>query len=115
MLTQKQKAICKKFSAPFRPCDLSLKLGVSRSVENGGRPINGMRIPGKYGTSGWFIWAGEYSEDPDFFAPLHGEHLAERADFIMPYLGLAPGWCFLVTEDYEDVWFNPEILVNYPP
>jgi hypothetical protein len=27
------------------------------------------------------------------------------------YLGLAPGWRFLIGEDgYEDVWFDPDLL-----
>jgi hypothetical protein len=30
----------------------------------------------------------------------------------MPYLGLPEGWRFLVTENYEDVWEDPELLNN---
>jgi hypothetical protein len=49
-------------------------------------------------TSGWYIWAGEGgpSDDPDFFVPLHVEHLAEWCPHITKYLGLPPGWRFLV-------------------
>ena len=47
------------------------------------------------------------SDDPDFFVPLHGKHLTEWALMVLPYLGLPPGWRFLITEGYEDVWEDP--------
>lgn len=62
--------------------------------------------------TGWFIWAGkELSKDPDFFQSIHVEHLADRCPIVLPYLGLAPGWRFLVTADgYEDVWNDAVLL-----
>lgn len=102
-LEDQQKGVCDKFSASYQPCDLNLKVGVSRNVKDGIQPIHGLRVKEEHGTSGWYIWAGDWSDDPDFFVPVHGVHLSERADIVMPYLGLPEGWRFLVAEDYEDV------------
>src|SRR6266567_6634911 len=62
-------------------------------------------------TSGWYIWAGEQlSDDPDFFVPLHVEHLAMSCPAAIPYLALPPGWRFLVAPGYEDVWPDQSLL-----
>ena len=106
-----QQAVCSRFGASYVECDLGLKVGISRNVKNGVRPLNGLRIRPEGDTCGWYIWAGEeFSEAPDFFVPLHASHLAEWAPLVMPYLGLPPGWRFLVTEQYEDVWADPQLL-----
>ena len=105
----KQVSICEKYKAPFQSCDLSLKMGVSLNVKNCKLPINGLRVKEEKGTSGWYIWSGEWSDAPDFFAPLHGYHLSEWSPIVLPYLGLPEGWRFLVTNDYEDVWHDPDL------
>ena len=111
-LEDKQKNICEKFSASYQSCDLNLKVGISLNVKDGVRPINGLRVREENETSGWYIWAGDWSDEPDFFVPLHGEHLNQWAAIVMPYLGLPEGWRFLITEDYEDVWEDLELLNN---
>jgi hypothetical protein len=45
-----------------------------------------------------------------FFLPLHVTHLESRCPEIIKYLGLAPGWRFLVAPDYEDVWYDKALL-----
>ncbi|MCL9780967.1 hypothetical protein M9194_05915 [Vibrio sp. S4M6] len=105
----RQRKLCKRFSANYKPCDLSLKIGISQAVLDGERPINGVRVKEENGTSGWYFWAGEWSDDPDFFLPLHGTHLSKHAEIVLPYLALPEGWRFLIEEDYEDVWFDSEL------
>ena len=105
-----QKSICKKYAAEYQKCDLNLKLGISENIKSGLRPIHGLRIQEENGTSGWYIWAGDWSDDPDFFVPLHGVHLEDWAPIILPYLGLSEGWRFLISENYEDVWEDRSIL-----
>ena len=110
-LEDKQKNICEKF------CFISiLRFGFKSwhffKRKDGVRPINGLRVREENETSGWYIWAGDWSDDPDFFVPLHGEHLNQWAAIVMPYLGLPEGWRFLITEDYEDVWEDLELLNN---
>jgi len=76
--------------------------------ERAGRGTSTKRF---YGTCGWYIWAGEQlSEASDFFVPVHAAHLADWAPLVLPYLGLPPGWRFLVTEQYEDVWEDKQLL-----
>jgi hypothetical protein len=111
-LENKQREICSKFGAAFYGCDCDLKVGISLNVRNGIMPINGLRIKPKLDTNGWYIWAGEWSDADDFFVPLHGHHLAEWAPLVLPYLGLEPGWRFLIDENYEDVWEDTGLLKN---
>ncbi|NRD79726.1 hypothetical protein HPT25_20420 [Bacillus sp. BRMEA1] len=108
---REQIKICNKYGAEYFPAENNLKLGVATNVKEGKVPINGLRLYSEEGTSGWFIWAGEeFSEDPDFFVPLHIAHIDEWDPNIKKYLGLAPGWRFLIADDYEDVWFDQEML-----
>ena len=109
-IERKQKDICKKYGARFQPCDLSLKIGISENVKSGAYPIHGVRVKEEAGTSGWYIWTGQWSDDPDFFLPLHGYHVQNWSELVLPYLGLAEGWRFLIAPDHEDVWEDPKIL-----
>ena len=74
-------------------------------------PLNGLRHPPEQGTSGWFIWEGNsLSQDADFFASMHIEHLIDECPAVLPYLGLAPGWRFQIAPGYEDVWYDQALL-----
>lgn len=109
----KQEEMCSRFGAPYAGCDLSLKVGISRNVKDGVRPLNGLRIESERDTCGWYIGAGEkFSEEPDFFVPLHAFHFQEWAPLVLPYLGLPSGWRFLITEEYEDVWEEHQLLTS---
>ena len=112
-LENKQREICTRFGATFYKCDCNLKVGISRNVKDGVKPINGLRIKPDGDTNGWYIWAGEWSDADDFFVPLHGNHLEEWVPLVLPYLGLEPGWRFLIDENYEDVWQDIELLKRY--
>jgi hypothetical protein len=106
-----QKAICKKYNADFLPADNSTKLGIANNVKQGLIPINGLRLYPEEGTSGWFLWAGEeMSQDPNFFVPIHVKHIEDWVPNITEYLGLGPGWRFLIAGDHVDVWFDEGIL-----
>ena len=74
-------------------------------------PLNGLRHLPTDNTCGWYLWAGEeMSDDVGYFKPMHAFHLIERCPQLIPYLGLPAGWRFLVTDDYEDVWFDQKLL-----
>jgi hypothetical protein len=106
-----QIEICRKYKAEYQPLDLGLKLGVSNSFFSGVLQLNGLRHPQERGTCGWYLWAGEeISEAEDFFKPMHVYHLAERCPGVVKYLALPAGWRFLVAGDYEDAWFDAELL-----
>lgn len=111
-MTPNQKRTCTRLGVECVPSPAHMKLGISAAALAGGvMPLNGLRHPPKGDTTGWYIWAGEeYSEDPDFFLPLHVSHLAEVRPEVLPYLGRPPGWRFLVAGDYEDLWFDATLL-----
>lgn len=112
-IIEEQKKICKKYNANFLESPKNFKVGISLNVKTGNLPIHGLRHPMEGDSSGWYIWAGEYSDAPDFFQPLHVDHLDKWNPIIEKYLGLAPGWRFLITPDYEDVWQDLSLIDPY--
>jgi hypothetical protein len=106
-----QAALARKFGVEAQPPLDGEKVGVSQSLREGVLPIHGLRHPPAADTSGWYLWAGEYSEAADFFAPLHIEHLLRWNSAVLPYLGLPPGWRFLIAPGHEDVWFDRSLLI----
>ncbi len=112
-LIQHQISICNQFKSPQYIPMWDSKLGVALNVKSNLEPINGMRSLPENGTNGWFIWAGEeFNYEPDFFKPLHAIHLIDWCPHIIKFLGLAPGWRFLIADGYEDVWFDENLLEN---
>jgi hypothetical protein len=108
---EKQIALCSRYGAPYHPSPATQKVGIAANVRKGLLPINGLRLAPDAGTTGWFIWAGDVmSEDEDFFLPLHVTHLEDWCPQVVRFLGLPPGWRFLVAGDYEDVWADPSLL-----
>lgn len=106
-----QHEICAKYDAEFCAAPPDKKLGIAENVRQGLLPINGLRHPPSGNTTGWYVWGGEeLRTESDFFKPLHIEHLHEWCPRIQKYLGLAPGWRFLIADHYEDVWFDPALL-----
>lgn len=108
---RQQRKICEQYGAEYVPSPARLKVGIALNVLDGTLPINGLRHQPMGDTTGWYIWAGgEPSMDPEFFQPLHVEHLESWCPLVLRFLGLAPGWRFLATKDHEDVWEDPSLL-----
>lgn len=108
---KEQKEICNTYGAPFMEAVPQLKVGISLNIKDLIYPINGLRHPPEGDTTGWYIWGGEeFSDDPDFFVPMHVEHLKEFCPDVIKYLGLAPGWRFLIAPEHEDVWEDKSLL-----
>jgi hypothetical protein len=106
-----QRRLCAQHGVPFVEAPEHLKVGISSNVRSGLRPIHGLRHPPQGDTTGWYLWAGdEPSTAADFFQPLHVSHLAEWCPLALKFLGLPPGWRFLVAEGHEDVWGDPSLL-----
>ncbi len=51
------------------------------------------------------------SRDPDYFQTLHVIHIGDWRPELLPYLGLPSGWRFLIAPNYEDVWYNPDLII----
>jgi len=105
-----QIAVCEYYHADYTPAPLDSKLGFALETQDS-LPINGLRHPPNGDTNGWYIWGGkELSTHPDFFSPLHMQHVLNRRPEVVKYLGLPPGYRFLVAGNYVDVWFDPKLL-----
>ena len=113
MESETQEQLCARFGQACTPVHLEEKVGISPNVLTGLKPSNAMRHPPEQDTCGWYIWAGEeLPSDADFFVPLHLSHLEDWCPELMPYLGLPPGYRVLLADDYEDVWFDDQLLVT---
>lgn len=111
-LEKSQIDVCQKWNASFVSSPKHFKVGISSNLQEGILPINGLRHSIVGDTSGWYIWAGEELPDhDDFFHPLHIEHLQDLCPQILKYLGLPPGYRFLLGQHgYEDVWEDLSLL-----
>lgn len=108
-----QEQLCKKYGAGFNKPDGDGMVGIADGIHDRS-PINGLRHPVTDNTTGWYIWAGEYSDKKNFFKPMHIEHVIELYPELIPYLGLPPGWRFLIdpANNYEDVWRDDSLLIT---
>ena len=100
----RQRQICRTYGAAFEPPAPGSKLGLALRTL-GSVPLHGVRVAPTESTCGWYIHAGEGSNDADFYQPLCIEHLPERCPLAAPFLGLPPGWHFLTdASGFVDVW-----------
>jgi hypothetical protein len=102
----RQKKICEKYQSKWNPINKKLMIGIGGSDLNAD-PIHGLRQPKEKGTTGWFIWTGEYSESDNFFKQIRAEQLLQIRPDLIKYFGLDVGYQFLIDKNgYEDVWLN---------
>ncbi len=105
-----QQFLCARLKANYCPSPDNLKVGIALETFHL-RPLNGLRHPVQDDTTGWYIWDGEsLSTEPDFFSSLHLSHLVEKCPAAMKYLGLPPGYRFLVDGKHQDIWFDDSLL-----
>lgn len=106
-----QRRTCRRFATEFVESLPDSKIVIARNARPGEWPLNGLRHPPEGDTSGWYVWTGEtLSSDPNFFEPHLVAHVSELLPAVLPYLGLPPGWRFLLAADREDAWYDPELL-----
>jgi len=99
-----QSEICEKYGSKLFGIDLNLKVGIALSTLSN-EPLNAVRTEDINGTSGWYIWGGDFSEDEDFFEPLCGVHLEKHCPQILKYLALEPGYRVMIDRNgFEYVW-----------
>jgi len=108
-VNSEQVAICRKYGREFTACPPDSKIGIALHTL-GRAPIHGLRHRPVGDTNGWYIWAGEYSSEKDFFKPLHASHLVQRLPEVVRFLGLPPGSRFLLAGEHVDVWFDETLL-----
>jgi hypothetical protein len=111
MTDRDDRRICERLGAEQLIPEAGSKLGLAL-ITLGRMPIRGDRCPPENGTNGWYIWCGDqWSDDPNFYAPLHVEHLEEMLPLVLRYLDLPPGYRFIIDDKgYEDVWFDEALL-----
>ncbi len=110
MIEKLQREFCLQRGAKYVPAEPDLKSGLATTTK-GLVPMNGLRHRREGSTTGWYIWFGEeFSEAPDFFAPVHTRHIYDEYPDIVKLLGLPPGYRFLMAGDYLDIWYDEALL-----
>ncbi|MDB5187992.1 MAG: hypothetical protein JWO50_512 [Candidatus Kaiserbacteria bacterium] len=113
-ILNEQQDIVIKVRTTLVPCEPQSMIGVDEGISKKIYPINGLRHPVNGGGSGWFIWSSvkEIPQDnPNFFKPTHAQHIYESYPLISKYLGLPPGWRFLIDDKgYEDIWYDASLF-----
>src|SRR5262245_20404112 len=105
-----QRRICGKYGCEYIPVPGQATVGIALSTL-GLIPVNGLRHPISPGTTGWYSWCGEAMSDaPDYFDPLCVDHLLITMPQVSDFLGLPPGFRFLVANGYVDVWYDESLL-----
>lgn len=104
-LIEIQQFVCQKFNSKFVPPTENEMVALAIS-SLGEIPITGIRnVLEANENISWFFYCGEFSEDKDFFKPIHISHLKDYLPEVMQYLALEEGFRFVIDNDgYEDVW-----------
>ena len=113
-ILKEQKDVAERFGTKWSVCDPDLMVGISKEIGQKAYPIHGLRHSPEGDGTGWFIWAGGNEipqDDNNFFSPTHAKHIFSDYPQIAKYLGLPPGWRFVIDDKgYEDVWFDDKIV-----
>lgn len=109
---REQVALCTRLGTAPQFVAGTDRLGASRSLLSEVWPVQGVRCPPSGDTCGWFLWAGDFSPDPGFFEPLNVLQALDARPQLAQYLGLPPGWGFIIADGYEDVWQDASLLVR---
>lgn len=109
-LAKQQQQLCMNFNCDCVPSDPSSKVGLALHTRER-LPMNGLRHPPQGDTNGWYLWGGEeFPSGDDAFSPVHTAHLVHYSPQVIKFLGLPPGYRFLVAGEYVDVWFDSSLL-----
>lgn len=113
-ILKEQREIARKFGAEWFQTEIQSMVGINKEIGKNTYPIHGLRHSPEGNGTGWFIWAGTNEipqNDDNFFSPTHAEHIYKDNPLIAKYLGLPPGWRFVIDDKgYEDVWFDEKII-----
>ena len=108
-IVNQQLAKCAAYNVQLFACIHSEMVGVAENINSDLLPVNALRIGPDGGATGWYIWAGEWSDDEEFFKPLHVDHLKAWCPQILPFLQFPPGWRVQLAPNHEDAWFDPTL------
>jgi hypothetical protein len=113
-MIEDQISICKKYGSAYIEAEDEEIVGVALDTLEK-EPLNGLRMMPTHKATGWYIYGGTWSDDPNFYQPLCLKHLKNRCPVVLKYLSLEPGFRFQIDRaGYEDVWKDIEIIDPAP-
>jgi len=107
-----QTDVCKRFDASVTAVERNDIVCVALATL-GETPLYGMRLLPIEGTTGWFFYAGEGSDDEDFYQPLLVSDLITLLPEVWQFLALPPGFQFILDDrGVADVWRDASLLAH---
>lgn len=104
-----QREICSSVRSQFVSTELLNFLVASPDVESGEEEVaEAVRYPFLLPNSGWWLFGPSYDSDIRTMRKVHVGHVVQRFPQIVPYLALAPGFCFSVGEKPR-IWFEKDV------
>lgn len=98
MRKSNEQSVCERHGVPPQIPVAGSKIGLALATLES-QPVNGLRFKEENGTNGWYIWCGgEMSRDPQFFSPLHIEHIVDHLPLVSDYLALPSGYRFQIDD-----------------
>lgn len=102
-LEEQQQSYCKELNERCVPLSPDSRVGIALETQ-GKVPINGLRHPPEGNMNGWYLWPGEqFPSAADAFSPVQPHHLIDLRPEVIKFLGLPPGYRFLLADDVVDV------------
>lgn len=105
-----QREVCKRFGATHYASDENNTVYFAGETQ-GLLPVHGERVRGGENQSGWYVWCGGNRFDrDDFFQEMSVFEFAGRVPLAYSFLGLPPGFKFLVAGGHQRAWLEEGLL-----
>jgi len=75
-------------------------------------PFTARHFPPVDSRNGWVLWTGAEPVAYPGYVPITAGELVRWLPQVARYLELPPGWSFQIAPNHEDVWEEPELLVD---
>ena len=114
---EQQRLLCRQEGCIYHPSESDSILGLAIATI-GKLPVTGLRRMPLVDANGWHVWCGDHPLAYDdflrlpqnFFSHITPRELIAHCPEAVKFLGLPPGYRFLVAGDHIDIWYDGDIL-----
>ncbi len=112
-IQQTQQECCEHYSSNYTPTELEQLVVISDGIYEGAVPVEGVRYPSPSHMTGWWLTTDNYNGDVDTLQSVHFRHIVEKRPELAIYMGLKPGYRFLLGGKDEHVWFDEKVANDF--
>lgn len=108
---RRQIQTCERLEADFVVASADALIAFCEPFDAECGVVHGLRSVAAGRQTGWHVWTGDAdADDIGFFNVLHVRDFVSLCPAVGPFLGLAPGWRFIVDGGGPRAWFDPSLL-----